>query len=194
MYAGTIATLQVSASYFGPARKGHLLKSRAKATSVLYSRLTGEDGTSSYEIDIPNGGIFKAIGNLVQQGDQTENSALISYGAEGYRWPDNGAQIAFNTLVNDRSQGGVFIAIRPGPVEAAIANNILVGRGKFDVKAPATITNNAEARVADFADPSSFDYRLRNGSRLVGTAGPASAFGKEDRPSVSISMPPIRWR
>ena len=120
---------------------------------------------------------------MVQQGNRTENSALISYGAEGYRWPDNGAQIAFNTLVNDRSQGGVFIAIRPGPVEAAIANNILVGRGKFDVKAPATITNNAEARVADFADPSSFDYRLRTGSRLVGTAGPASAFGKEDRPS-----------
>ena len=69
LYAGTIATLHVSASYFGPARTGHLLKSRAKATSVFYNRLTGEGGTSSYEIDIPNGGDFKAIGNLVQQGN-----------------------------------------------------------------------------------------------------------------------------
>ena len=104
--------LEVRGSYFGPARTGHLLKSRAKTTSVLYNRLTGEGGTSSYEIDIPNGGDFKAIGNLVQQGNLTENYALISYGAEGYRWPTNRAQIVFNTLVNDRAQGGVFIAMR----------------------------------------------------------------------------------
>ena len=134
---------------------GALLKSRAKATSVFYNRLTGEGGTSSYEIDIPNGGDFKAIGNLVQQGNMTENYALISYGAEGYRWPTNRAQIVFNTLVNDRAQGSVFITIRPGPAEAFISNNILVGHGKFDVKAPATIKNNAEARVADFVEPSS---------------------------------------
>ena len=113
-----IAVLEVRGSYFGPARTGHLLKSRAKTTSVLYNRLTGEGGTSSYEIDIPNGGDFKAIGNLVQQGNQTENYALISYGAEGYRWPTNRAQIVFNTLVNDRAQGGVFITMRAGPAEA----------------------------------------------------------------------------
>jgi hypothetical protein len=149
----------------------------------LYSRLTGEDGTSSYEMDIPNGGIFKAIGNLVQQGDRTENSALISYGAEGYRWPDNHAQIVFNTLVNDRSQGGTFIAMRSGNADAVISNNILVGRGRLDVKAPATIKNNAEARVADFADASKFDYRLRARSKLVGTAGFVGSFSTEDRPT-----------
>ena len=44
----------------------------------------------------------------------TENYAMISYGAEGYRWPTNRAQIVFNTLVNDRAQGGVFIAMRAG--------------------------------------------------------------------------------
>ena len=115
LYAGTIALLDVRSSYFGPARIGHLLKSRAKVTSVFYNRLTGEGGTSSYEIDIPNGGDFKAVGNLVQQGNQTENHALISYGAEGYRWPLNHVHIVFNTLVNDRQQGGVFVFMRVGP-------------------------------------------------------------------------------
>ena len=118
LYAGSIAMLEVRGSYFGPARTGHLLKSRAKATSVSYSRLTGESGSSSYEIDIPNGGDFKAVGNLVQQGEQTENAAMISYGAEGYRWQVNRAQVTFNTLVNDRVQPGVFIAVRSGPAEA----------------------------------------------------------------------------
>ena len=183
LYAGRIAALEVTGSYFGPARIGHLLKSRAKTTSVLYNRLTGEGGTSSYEIDIPNGGDFKAIGNLVQQGNMTENYALISYGAEGYRWPTNRAQIVFNTLVNDRAQGGVFITMRAGPAEGWISNNLLVGRGEMEIKAPATVTSNAQARPDDFVEPSKFDYRLRMSSKLLGTAGAAGTFSKESRPT-----------
>ena len=183
LYAGAIANLHVIGSYFGPALTGHLLKSRAKTTSVYYSRLTGEGGSSSYEIDISNGGNFKAIGNLVQQGNATENSTLISYGAEGYRWPDNRVHIAFNTLVNDRSAPGAFIAIRPGPAEALISNNLLVGRGELDVKGQAVVKSNVAARPSDFADPVKFDYRLRVGSALARAAGPANAFAREDRPT-----------
>lgn len=183
LYAGAIANLHVTGSYFGPARGGHLLKSRAKTTSVYYNRLTGEGGSSSYEMDIPNGGNFKAIGNLVQQGNQTENSALISYGAEGYRWPENRVHIAFNTLVNDRSAPGVFIVIRSGPVEALIVNNLLVGRGELDVKDKAVVNGNVAARADDFVDPAKFDYRLRVGSALAGAAGAVSGFGREDRPA-----------
>ena len=183
LYAGAIAVLDVRGSYFGPARIGHLLKSRAKVTSVFYNRLTGEGGTSSYEIDIPNGGDFKAIGNLVQQGNLSENRGMISYGAEGYRWPTNHAQIVFNTLVNDRTKGGVFITIRSGPAEALISNNLLVGRGELEIKAPGTVTGNEQARPDDFVEPSKFDYRLRKGSKLLGTAGPAGTFSKESRPA-----------
>ncbi len=183
LYAGAIAKVHVTGSYFGPARVGHLLKSRAKETSVQYSRLTGEGGTSSYEIDIPNGGRFRAIGNLVQQGNQTENRTLISYGAEGYRWPDNQAHIAFNTLVNDRVEGGVFVAVRSGAAEATITNNILVGRGEIDAKVQAIVKHNVQARASDFADPSKFDYRLRLGSKIAGAAGPAGSFARDDRPA-----------
>lgn len=183
LYAGTIALLDVSGSYFARARTGHLLKSRAMATSVRYSRLTGESGSSSYEMDIPDGGDFIAIGNLVQQGEQTENPVIISYGAESYRWQVNRARITFNTLVSDRTQAGVFIAVRSGRAEASIINNILVGRGELDVKAPAAIKNNVQARADNFADASKFDYRLRPGSPLFGSAGPARAFGKDERPT-----------
>ncbi|MBA2412957.1 MAG: hypothetical protein H0V63_09050 [Burkholderiaceae bacterium] len=193
LYAGTIAIVDVRGSYFGPARGGHLLKSRAKATSVYYSRLTGEAGTSSYEMDLPNGGNFKAVGNLVQQGNQTENRALIAFGAEGYRWPINNAHIAFNTLVNDRAAGGEFVVIRSGPAEAVvsavISNNILVGRGDIDVKGQAVVKNNVQARANDFADPSKFDYRLRLGSALAGTAGPLRSFDKEHRPASEYRHP-----
>jgi len=183
LYAGTIAALSVTASYFGPARKGHLLKGRAKATSVTYSRLTGESGSSSYEIDVSNGGVFKAIGNLIQQGSATENSVIVSYGAEGYRWPANHAHIAFNTLINDRSQSGIFVAIRSGPAEAVISNNILVGSGELQVKTQAEVKGNVQARTQDFVDPAQFDYRLRVGSRFDGAAGAVGTVGSEKAPT-----------
>ena len=182
LYAGTIGALEVIGSYFARARTGHLLKSRAKATSVLYSRLTGEGGSSSYEMDLPAGGALRAVGNLIQQGNQTENSVMVSYGAEGYRWPDNQVHIAFNTLVNDRSQGGVFILVRPGPAKALIFNNILVGRGELEVKAQAVVKGNIQARPDDFVNPAQFDYRLRPGSKLAGAAGVASTIGIQDLP------------
>ncbi len=183
LYAGTIAVLEVTGSYFARSRTGHLLKSRAKATSVLYSRLTGEGGSSSYELDLPNGGALRAIGNLIQQGNQTENPVLVSFGAEGYRWPVNHAHIAFNTLVNDRSQGGAFISVRSGPAEAVITNNIMVGRGELDMKAPAVVKNNVQARLDDFVNPAQFDYRLHPGSKLAGSSGAVSTFKKNDLPT-----------
>lgn len=189
LYAGMIALLDVTGSYFGPARVGHLLKSRAKATSVSYSRLTGENGTSSYEIDIPNGGAFRAIGNLVQQGDETENPVLISYGAEGYKWPVNHAHIAFNTLVNDRSRGGIFVSVRAGAAEAVISNNITVGRGELDVKAQSAIKGNVQARPDDFVNPAQFDYRLRLGGKIAGAAGAAGNVSTKDLPTHEYRHP-----
>jgi len=183
LYAGTIAALEVTGSYFARARTGHLLKSRAKATSVLYSRLTGEGGSSSYEMDLPNGGALRAIGNLIQQGNQTENPVLVSFGAEGYRWPVNHAHIAFNTLVNDRSQGGVFISVRAGAAEAVITNNITVGLGELDVKTQAAVRGNVQARPDDFVNPAQFDYRLRLGSKPAGAAGRAGAVPGKDLPT-----------
>ena len=44
---------------------GHLLKSRAAANYVLYNRLTGENGTDSYELDLPKRGTSYVIGNLI---------------------------------------------------------------------------------------------------------------------------------
>jgi len=183
LYAGTIAALEVTGSYFARARTGHLLKSRAKATSVSYSRLTGEGGSSSYEMDLPNGGALRAIGNLIQQGNQTENPVLVSFGAEGYRWPVNHAHIAFNTLVNDRSQGGVFISVRAGAAEAVITNNITVGLGELDVKTQAAVRGNVQARPDDFVNPAQFDYRLRLGSKPAGAAGRAGVVPGKDLPT-----------
>ena len=63
---------------------GHTLKTRAAENYILYNRLMDEQsGSSSYNIDVPNGGLTYVIGNLIQQGPNTDNSSMLNYGTEG---------------------------------------------------------------------------------------------------------------
>ena len=90
LYVGAIAKLTVQGSYFHHGKGGHLLKTRAAQSHILYNRLTDEaGGTASYELEFPNGGVAVVVGNLIVQGAQSPNAAIISYGVEGYRWPQN---------------------------------------------------------------------------------------------------------
>ncbi len=173
LYAGVIGRLTVSASYFARSRMGHLLKSRARESLIAYSRLSGEDGTSSYELEFPNGGMARVLGCLIQQGSRTENATIISYGAEGYRWPHNEIHVAFNTIVNDRLLGGVFVRVASGPVRAEVLDNLLVGPGRLDVKADSAVIRNSVGRRSEFADPTRLNYRLIKSSPHVGAAGPS---------------------
>jgi len=171
LYVGTVARLQVVGCYFGRSKVGHLLKSRAMVNSVMYSRLTCEDGSSSYELEFPNGGEALVLGNLVQQGAASENATIVSYGAEGYRWSDNTLSMAFNTLVNERPKGATFVRVNKGARQVELVNNVLVGSGSMSINAPLVSRGNVEAARMEFADPAKFDYRLRASSRLVGRAG-----------------------
>jgi hypothetical protein len=171
LYAGLIGSLTIEGCWFGRSKVGHLLKSRARRNLILYSRLTTEDGTSSYELEFANGGNATVLGNLIQQGQASENQTMISYGAEGYKWPENELTLAFNTLVNDRSRGGVFVRVSPGASWTVMRYNLLVGAGTMQIDAPQESSDNREAGRREFADPAVFDYRLRTGSPLVGQAG-----------------------
>ncbi len=114
LYAGRIARLTVTNSYFHHGHIGHLLKTRAALTHVINSRLIdGADGTASYELEFPNGGAAFVVGNTIAQSALTENAHLISFGAEGYKWPRNTLYLANNTLVNPLPNG-VFLRVAPG--------------------------------------------------------------------------------
>ncbi|MGI8958446.1 MAG: hypothetical protein ACR2IV_01530 [Bryobacteraceae bacterium] len=60
LYIGSVAALKFAFNYSHDAIVGHLLKSRAAVNYILYNRLTGENGTDSYEIDLPNGGTCRS--------------------------------------------------------------------------------------------------------------------------------------
>lgn len=178
LYINHVAKLVFQHNYSHSSKIGHLLKSRATETWVLYNRITQEDGTGSYEIDVPNGGRTFIIGNLIQQGANTSNGSIVAYRLEGSNAanPSNELFVVNNTLVNERPNGGTFINIAGGVTEPAIVrNNIVVG--------PGTLTNQGNAVVAanfqgdpKFVNQAGFDYHLDASSPCVNT-GEAPGMG-----------------
>jgi hypothetical protein len=129
LYAGQIARLTVVSSHFHHGHAGHLLKSRAAMSHIIKSRLVdGADGTASYELEFPNGGRAYVVGNIIGQSTRTQNQHLISYGAEGYKWPRNELYLVNNTLINPL-HNGVFLRVSPGADTVQTFDNVLVGRG-----------------------------------------------------------------
>ena len=88
LHIGQVGRFTMRFCWSHRARVGHLVKSRARENFLLYNRLTDEeDGTSSYVIDLPNGGRSFLIGNIIQHGPRAENGVAVSYAAEGAKNP-----------------------------------------------------------------------------------------------------------
>ena len=150
LYVGTIKRLSVTGSYFHHGHIGHLLKSRAALNHITYNRLSDEaDGSASYELEFPNGGVAHVIGNIVQQGPLTQNPHLVSYGAEGYRWARNEINLVHNTLVNDLTESAVYLRASPGSAAVRIVNNLLIGRASWEIGPDATFQNNVTLNRSD---------------------------------------------
>jgi hypothetical protein len=133
LYAGQIAALKVTGSYFHHAVGGHLLKSRAARNVVMYNRLTDEDGgEASYELEFPNGGQAYVVGNIIGQSPTTQNPAIVAIGLEGYRWPKNELYLVNNTLIDARPADGYFLRAAPGLQLLKAMNNLLVAGRSHD--------------------------------------------------------------
>ncbi len=192
LYAGSIARLSVQGSHFHHATVGHLLKSRAAVNHIFYNRLTdGPEGRASYELEFPNGGVAAVVGNVIQQSALTENPIMISYAAEGYRWPANALVLVHNTLVDKRPEGGVFLRVVPGDVFVKAVNNLLVGNdGRLDTAAPGEYRGNFHVGWEAFAQPSDDDYRPVPGTRVPGpTEEPGEFEGLPLQPTKEYAHP-----
>jgi hypothetical protein len=105
LYVNAIAKLTISDSYFHDAAVGHEIKSRAAETVIQNTRIIDHDSTSSYSVDLPNGGKATLSGNIIQQGPHGQNPAIIAYGEEGLVHSINALTLSANTVVNDMGKG-----------------------------------------------------------------------------------------
>jgi hypothetical protein len=168
LYAGAIARLSVRGSYFHHANTGHLLKSRAAVNDIRYNRFAdGLGGRASYELEFANGGVAYVVGNVIEQGELTENPHLISYAAEGYRWPRNALYLVHNTLMNRKPVGGIFLSVKQGDMTLKAVNNLLAGPGRLEAAGHGDFRNNVSVSWDAFDSLAPEYYRLRPGAVLA---------------------------
>jgi len=189
MYIGDFAAFTLQFSYSHLAKVGHLVKSRAYVTSILYNRLTDETGgTASYETDIPNGGTAFVIGNLIEQSAASQNPNIVSFGEEGLPTGyDSHLYVVNNTVINDLGSGTFVVDAATTP--AVITNNILYDGGSVTSQAGATQTTNFTGNPM-FVDVASYDVSLLAGSPCIdeGT-DPGSGSGQSLEPVFEYVQP-----
>jgi len=174
-------------SYSHHAKIGHNIKTRAHENHILYSRIMDEAaGTSSYAVDVPDCGITYLVGNLIQQGPDTDNSTIITYGAEACSNGNQQLHLASNTIVNDRSSGS-FLYVRGGTVLTA-KNNLFVGTASVPVGID-LVTQNLMTESPGFADRLGFDYHLTVASPRDNGVPPGTANGVDLTPVAQYMHP-----
>lgn len=170
MYIGNVQRFTLRYSYSHDSKVGHLVKSRAAENFITYNRLSSETGSSSYELDLPNLGWSLVLGNVIQQGEQSENPSLLSYGLEGTAPgnPKHELYVVNNTFVNDRSKGGTFVNVGAAvDVPVRLQNNVFAGPGTVINQTTALSVSNLSGEDPRFVARTEFDYGLLSNSPCI---------------------------
>jgi hypothetical protein len=143
IYAGAIDSLNITNSRLQKSlRLGHLLKSRAKSTTVTDSFLLGLDSRHSRVIDLSCGGSLNVINSVLQSSSRSDNQDLISVGVEELKncphgLLDGDVDITDSVIVFDRESPAAdnnrLFTWRTGLEHLSLSNNTLVQRGNHNL-------------------------------------------------------------
>jgi hypothetical protein len=111
IYIGHIALLDVERSRFVEQHIGHHIKSRALRTVLIDdTMIDGPDGTSSYLVDLPNGGDLMLRGCVMEKGRNSDNPRVaVSIGEEGVTNPTRRIAVLDNEFHSDLARPTIFV-------------------------------------------------------------------------------------
>ncbi|GAA0570014.1 NosD domain-containing protein [Rhizomicrobium electricum] len=127
IYAGFVNLFRVENSRFVNTQVGHHIKSRARRTEIIGNTIEdGPRGTSSYLVDLPNGGSLTMTGNTLEKSARSQNpTAAVSIGEEGGKRKPGEIVISGNTFVN-HGRPTVFVH-NAGKDSARLSDNAIKG-------------------------------------------------------------------
>jgi hypothetical protein len=136
IYIGQSGSLTVSNSLFCGQLTGHDIKSRAQFTTILNNQLYAgaanpalgcNAGSTSFAIDVPNGGVATISGNQIVQGDAAQNHTMIAYGEEGLAYSSNSVLVSSNDFTSSATTFSATALLDPACVTIDLANNTFEG-------------------------------------------------------------------
>lgn len=147
LYVGNeIARLDVIGCVFLDTHVGHDIKSRARTTVVRDSRIEdGVNGTSSYLIELPDGGNGEIVNNVLQKGVNSDNQdTAISIGTGDVRNPTRELVIRGNKFTSDLPEPVRFVR-NSTQTPARLTDNTLIGK-VIPLDGPGTVDQTADAQ------------------------------------------------
>lgn len=135
LYVNYAGSLTVTSSTFCGQLIGHDIKSRAMMTSISDNRLyDGEAdpaigcraGSTSFAIDVANGGVATISGNAIVQGPASQNYRMVDYGEEGLPYGTNTLLVSDNSFTNIGANPAIAI-YDPNCIRAQLAGNTFTG-------------------------------------------------------------------
>ena len=123
IYIGDVAQFTLTGSYIHDANVGHEVKSRAENNAITDNVIADNRGTSSYSIDLPNGGNAVITGNVIEQGLNGQNHVINAYGEEGNLHVGTAVTFSNNTILNDSSTGAGPLWANNGAIITGTGNS-----------------------------------------------------------------------
>ncbi|MBU6257236.1 MAG: hypothetical protein KGJ30_13115 [Burkholderiales bacterium] len=154
LYVGRISSLELSRSRFSGGWRGHLVKSRARRNWVKHNRIDdGMTGEASYELEFPNGGDNRVVGNVIGQSPLTRNDTMLAMGAEA-RDEDSGRMLLeSNVFINRAGPDGRFVHVwtekLKGNTPMRAIGNTWAGPGTVGLPESADGGGNRRIKLAD---------------------------------------------
>lgn len=183
-------------SYSHDARVGHEVKTRALTNYIVYNRLADEEnGDSSYDVDVPQGGLTYIIGNIIQHSSRAENAAMVAYSAEDTHNPDQEVYVVGNTFVSEIPKRGVAVNLHDNGLQTAkMIDNLVVGVSPDNLVGISpqkmSLSNNVVTDAPAFYDQAQREYHLTAASPAVHAGvDPGVAHGVPLAPAYEFTFP-----
>ena len=199
MYIGSgYRSFTLQYSYSHGAVNGHNVKTRARNNYILYNSIMDlSDGTSSYDIDIAQGGSTIIMGNLIEGGPHKANHSIICYNEGSTNAPPQNLYLVNNTIVNDQTTGYFLFMPLATNDTLTMLNNIFAGPGLLFNGAPGfsvidsghnLLCNSIAA--AGLVDAAAYNYNLTDSSPAI-NAGTSAGGVYDIAPASPFSLTPV---
>jgi hypothetical protein len=145
-----IALLHVEGCRFTGTKAGHHIASRAARSELIGNEIVdGAEGTSSYLIDVPNGGSLVMASNLLEKGLNSSNpGTAVMLGDDAGRRPVGPFSVTGNRFKNDTGAATIFVRNWTGAEVKADGNTL--GAGTIAVSSDGHLLHRLRVWSAQF--------------------------------------------
>lgn len=157
LYVNEVAELELGDCLFLGVARGHLVKSRARRSTLLGCRLHEGIGAAAYAVDLPEGGEALIAACRIEQGPGSAHPAMVNYGGEAPPHPGSRLALRDNLVVNRFPGEAARLLRNRTALRAELAGNRIHGLAPRQVAdGPARVRGTvwlAAAPPPDFAPP-----------------------------------------